>query len=76
MIKTKLIASYRVDIYTDQTLRYWFETEYRPTIDTIGIYYKRFIYNINKKCWYHRVWGLIAIKGWVNSLCVYFVMTC
>jgi hypothetical protein len=49
MIKTKLITSHRVDIYTDQTLRYWFETEYRPTIDIIGIYYKRFIHNIDKK---------------------------
>jgi hypothetical protein len=49
MIKTKPIASYRVDIHTDQTLRYWFETEYRPAIDITGIYYKRFIYNIDKK---------------------------
>jgi hypothetical protein len=49
MIKTKPIVSYRVDIYTDQTLCYWFETEYRPAIDTIGIYCRRFIYNIDKK---------------------------
>jgi hypothetical protein len=49
MIKTKLIASYRVDIYTDQTLRYWFETEYCPAIDTTGIHYRRFIYNMDKK---------------------------
>jgi hypothetical protein len=49
MIKTKPIAFYRVDIYTDQTLRYWFKTEYYPAIDTTSIYYKRFIYNINKK---------------------------
>jgi hypothetical protein len=28
-----------------------------------------------KGCWYHRVWGLIAIKWWVNSLCVYFVIS-
>jgi hypothetical protein len=26
-------------------------------------------------CWYHRVWGLIAIKWWVNSLYVYFVIS-
>jgi hypothetical protein len=49
MIKTKPITSYRVDIYTDQTLRYWFETEYCPAIDATGIYYRRFIYNIDKK---------------------------
>jgi hypothetical protein len=49
MIKTKLIVSYRVDIYTNQTLRYWFETEYYPIINTTSIYYRRFIYNINKK---------------------------
>jgi hypothetical protein len=49
MIKTKPIASYRVDIHTDQTLRYWFETEYRPAIDTTSIYYRRFIYNMDKK---------------------------
>jgi hypothetical protein len=36
-------------MYTDQTFCYLFETEYRPAIDTIGIYYRRFIYNINKK---------------------------
>jgi hypothetical protein len=22
-------------------------------------------------CWYHRVWGLIAIKGWVNSFGIF-----
>jgi hypothetical protein len=37
MIKTKPITSYRVDIYTKQTFRDWFETEYYPTLKTISI---------------------------------------
>jgi hypothetical protein len=49
VLPTKPIVSYQVDIYTDQTLCYWFETEYCPAINTTSIYYKRFIYNINKK---------------------------
>jgi hypothetical protein len=49
MIKIKPIASYRVDIYTKQTLRDWFETEYRPTLEATGIQYGKFIYNIDEK---------------------------
>jgi hypothetical protein len=37
MIKTKPIISYRIDIYIKQTLRDWFETEYRPALKTTGI---------------------------------------
>jgi hypothetical protein len=49
MIKTKPITSYRVDIYIKQTLRDWFETEYRPALETISVRYNKFIYNRNKK---------------------------
>jgi plasmid replication initiation protein len=49
MIKTKPIASHRVDIYTEKTLHDWFETEYRPVLETTGIRYRRNIYNMDEK---------------------------
>jgi hypothetical protein len=48
-IKTKLIVSYRVDIYTEQNLRDWFEKEYKLALEFISICYKNRIYNINEK---------------------------
>jgi hypothetical protein len=49
MIKTKPIASYRVDIYTEDQLRKWFKDEYRPVLKAIGIKYAIYIYNMDKK---------------------------
>jgi hypothetical protein len=49
IIKTKLIASYCVDIYTKQSLRNWFKNKYRPALEFISVYHKNQIYNINKK---------------------------
>jgi hypothetical protein len=49
MIKTKPIASHRIDLYTEQSLRNWFETEYRPVLEETGIYHRDRIYNINEK---------------------------
>jgi hypothetical protein len=48
-IKTKPIASYRVDIYIEQNLCDWFEKEYRLVLEFISIYYGNRIYNINEK---------------------------
>ena len=48
-IKTKLIASYRVDIYTEQSLCNQFKNKYRPALEFISVYYRNRIYNINKK---------------------------
>jgi hypothetical protein len=48
-IKTKPITSYRIDIYTEKTLRDWFETEYRPILEITGIRYRRNIYNMDEK---------------------------
>jgi hypothetical protein len=49
MIKTKLIASYRIDIYTKQNLYDWFEKEYKLVLEFLGICYRNRIHNINKK---------------------------
>jgi hypothetical protein len=49
MIKTKLIASYRIDIYTKKSLCDWFENEYKPVLEFIGICYGDRIYNIDEK---------------------------
>jgi hypothetical protein len=48
-IKTKPIASHRVDIYTEKTLRDWFELEYHPALEATGIRIGRRIYNIDEK---------------------------
>jgi hypothetical protein len=48
-IKTKLIASYRVDIHTEKSLRDWFENEYKPVFEFTGIYHGDRIYNMDKK---------------------------
>jgi hypothetical protein len=49
IIKTKPIASYRVDIYTEKSLRDWFENEYEPALEFIGICHRDRIYNMDKK---------------------------
>jgi hypothetical protein len=38
-IKTKPIASHRVDLHTEQSLREWFETQYRLVLEETSIYY-------------------------------------
>jgi hypothetical protein len=48
-IKTKPIASYCVNIYTKKTLCDWFEKEYRPALEFIGVKHGKYIYNIDKK---------------------------
>ena len=48
-IKTKPIASHRVNIYTKQSLRDWFKNKYRLALEFISVYYRNRIYNINKK---------------------------
>ena len=48
-IKTKPIASHRVNIYTKQSLRDWFKNKYRLALEFISVCYKNRIYNINKK---------------------------
>jgi hypothetical protein len=48
-IKTKPIASHRVDLHTEQSLRDWFKTEYRPALEETGICYRNRIYNIDEK---------------------------
>jgi hypothetical protein len=49
MIKTKPIASYRIDIYTKQNLCDWFKKEYKLVLEFTSIRYKNHIHNINKK---------------------------
>src|SRR5271163_2108139 len=48
-IKTKPIASHRVDMHTEQTLREWFETEYRPALEATGIRHGERIHNMDEK---------------------------
>src|SRR2546421_332473 len=48
-IKTKPIASHRVDMHTEQTLREWFETEYRPALEATGIRHGEHIHNMDEK---------------------------
>jgi hypothetical protein len=45
----KPIASYCIDLYTEQSLCNWFETEYRPVLEETNICYRDRIYNIDKK---------------------------
>jgi hypothetical protein len=49
MIKTKPITSYYIDLYTEQSLRNWFETKYRPALEQTGICYSNRIYNMDEK---------------------------
>jgi hypothetical protein len=49
MIKTKPIASHRIDLYTEQSLCDWFETEYRPVLEETGICYRDRIHNMDEK---------------------------
>jgi len=48
-IKTKPIASYRVDIHTEQSLCDWFKNKYRPALEFTSVYHGNRIYNIDKK---------------------------
>jgi hypothetical protein len=48
-IKTKPIASHRVDIHTEQDLREWFEMEYRPALEHTGIRSSKYIHNMDEK---------------------------
>ena len=49
MIKTKLIISYYINIYTKKNLYNQFRIKYRPILKYIDIRYKKYIYNIDKK---------------------------
>ena len=49
IIKTKPIASYRVDIHTEQSLCDWFKNKYRPALEFTSVYHGNRIYNIDKK---------------------------
>ena len=49
MIKTKPIASHRIDLYIEQSLRDWFETKYRPALEETGICHGDRIYNMDEK---------------------------
>jgi hypothetical protein len=48
-IKTKPIASHRVDLHTEQNLRDWFETQYRPALEQTGIRHGDRIHNMDEK---------------------------
>jgi len=48
-IKTKPIASHRVDIHTSSELRRWFENEYRPALKATKINKARYIHNMDEK---------------------------
>ena len=48
-IKTKPIASHRVDIHTLSKLRRWFKDEYRFVLKETKINKARYIYNIDEK---------------------------
>ena len=48
-IKTKPIASHRVDMHSEQSLRDWFEKEYRPALKFTGIKTGRLIHNMDEK---------------------------
>jgi hypothetical protein len=68
----------------NEILDYWDTKDYTPihpisremSLDRFQEFYMR-VQLAGKEaiCWYHRVWGLIAIKWWVNSLYVYFVIS-
>jgi hypothetical protein len=48
-IKTKPIASHRVNIHTEKTLCDWFEKEYRPALEFTGVKHRKYIHNIDEK---------------------------
>jgi hypothetical protein len=48
-IKTKPIASHRVNIHTESELRRWFEKEYKPALKVTRITKARYIHNIDEK---------------------------
>jgi hypothetical protein len=48
-IKTKPIASHRVDMHTEKSLRAWFENEYRPALEFTGICHGNRIHNMDEK---------------------------
>ncbi len=48
-IKTKPIASHRVDMHTEDDLRHWFQTEYRPALEITGVKSGRYISNMDEK---------------------------
>jgi hypothetical protein len=48
-IKTKPIASHRVDINTENDLCRWFETEYKPALEFTKIKTRKYIYNMDEK---------------------------
>jgi hypothetical protein len=49
MIKTKPIASHRVDMHTKKSLRDWFKKEYKLVLQFTGIRTRKYIYNIDEK---------------------------
>jgi hypothetical protein len=49
VIKTKPIASHRVDLHTEQALRRWFEDELLPVIEEHNIQYGWQIHNMDEK---------------------------
>jgi hypothetical protein len=49
MIKTKPIASYRVDIHTQDELQEWFKTKYRLVLEFTGITKAKYIHNMDEK---------------------------
>jgi hypothetical protein len=48
-IKTKPIASHRVDMHTEKHLREWFETEYKPALEYTQIKSGKYIHNMDEK---------------------------
>ena len=48
-IKTKPIASHRVNTHTKKDLCNWFEKEYRPALEFTGIRSGQYIHNIDEK---------------------------
>jgi hypothetical protein len=48
-IKTKPIASHRVDMHTQDHLREWFEKEYRLALEFTGIRSGKYIHNMDEK---------------------------
>jgi hypothetical protein len=48
-IKTKPIASHHVDMHTEQTLREWFEIEYRLALEATGVRHGKYIHNMDEK---------------------------
>ena len=48
-IRTKPIASHRVDIHTEHVLRQWFEEKYRLALLATGIRHRKNVHNIDEK---------------------------